>query len=163
MNVVFLWRTSKKLKEPNIDIFDAELYLLLFRLVFLLLVLLFVMLLTFIFGMDGTSLRSKSLIVLSVSDKLFGVSSGSVWFNIERSESKILAEIIMKDDIMKSGTDLSMLNQTEPDETPNNLSDTDKTIRDLDLNEVPSIPKMNVSNITNNNTNKRKTRRKRRR
>ena len=56
MNAVLLWRTSTKLKEPNIDIFDNELHRLLFRLAFLLFVLLFVSLLVFILGMDGSSL-----------------------------------------------------------------------------------------------------------
>ena len=82
---------------------------------------------------------------------------------VEMSESKIPAEMVMKDNIISSGTDISMLNQTEPDETSNSLSDTDRTIRELDHNELPSIPKMNASNITNNNINKRKARRKRRR
>jgi len=82
---------------------------------------------------------------------------------VEMSESKIPAEMVMKDNIIISGTDISMLNQTEPDETSNSLSDTDRTIRELDHNELPSIPKMNPSNIRNNNINKRKARRKRRR
>ena len=69
----------------------------------------------------------------------------------------------MKDIIIKSGTNISMLNQTEPDEKSYSLSDTDKTIRELDHNELPSIPQMNTSNDTNNNTNRRKARRKRRR
>ena len=82
---------------------------------------------------------------------------------VEMSESKILAEIVMKDNIIKSTTDISMLNKTEPNEKSNSLSDTDRTIRESDHNELPSIPKMNTSNDTNNNTNRRKARRKRRR
>ena len=82
---------------------------------------------------------------------------------VEMSESKILAEMVMQDNIIKSGTDISMLNKTEPDEKSNRLSDTDGTIRESDHNELTSIPKMNTNNDTNNNTNRRKARRKRRR
>ena len=82
---------------------------------------------------------------------------------VEMSESTIIAERVMKDIIIKSGTNISMLNQTEPDEKSNSWSDTDRTLRESDHNELPSIPKMNTSNDTNNNTNKRKARRKRRR
>ena len=82
---------------------------------------------------------------------------------VEMSESKVLAEMEIKDNIIKSRNDISMLNQTEPDEKSINLSDTDGTIRESDHNELQSIPKMNASNDTNNNTNRRKARRKRRR